>query len=702
MNINKLLSSMTLEEKIGQMIQLPPRNFIIDSDTDVIGNEYDLGLDLDQIYTTGSILGIGSATEMKEIQTKYLESSRLKIPLIFMADIVHGYETIFPIPLALSCSWNEKLAFDTARISAVEAATSGIHVTFAPMADLSRDPRWGRVLEGFGEDTYLLSRFTESMVKGFQQNDVSLKGNIASCVKHFVGYGAPIAGRDYNTVDMSKLSLYQDYIGGYKSAIEAGAKLVMSSFNTFDGIPVTVNENLMVEVLREKLGFEGVTITDFDGLNQVIAHRVAENQREAAVLGVKAKIDIEMASTCYIDNIVQLISDQRISIKEIDEAVMRILRLKSQLGLFSNPFSFANEEDEKLLVRSSNHLENAKEIASECAVLLKNEKQILPLKEGLKIALIGPFATETKTNGAWSWRGNNYKNVTLFEALTTNGYNVDIIDYLNEQIEDQLSKVDVVICALGEHQDDSGEAKSKVNLELPDRQVKWIDFAKKSNKKVITVLYNGRPLVLNNIDNSDAILEAWFLGSKTNETIVDILTGKINPSGKLTMSFPRHVGQIPVYYNQLTTGRPRLDQSNPYTSFYLDCGNTPKYSFGFGLSYSNFIYGNILINKKYMTKKDTIQVSIDVKNTSSIGGYEIVQLYIRDEVSIIARPEKELKRYKKIWIDPNITETIQFTLSVKDLYYKNPKDESKIESGVFTILIGPNSTNLHSTKINFQ
>lgn len=706
MDIKSLLKKMTLDEKIGQMVQLPPHNFVSDSDIKVSGFVYDLGLSSEQVFLSGSVLGVNSAEEQNKVQKKYLEKSRLKIPLLFMADIVHGYETIFPIPLALSCSWNRKLAFTTARVSALEASTAGIKVTFSPMADLSREPRWGRVMEGYGEDPYLLSEFVRETVKGYQQKDISAYGNLASCVKHYAGYGAPVAGLDYNTVDMSRLSLFQNYLGGYEAALDEGAKMVMASFNTFDGIPATVNEYLMVDLLRKQLKFNGVTITDYDGLNQVIAHRVAHDQKEAAMQGINAKIDIEMASSCYINNVKDLIEQSILKEKDIDEAVERILVLKDELGLFEHPYTNSNKAEIEKIIKSDENLQIAQKVAHESAVLLKNENNLLPLSKTLKIAVVGPYATLKATNGAWSWRGNLNDNISLSKAMKNENIEVILISNNIKDVLDfqDINDVDVFICALGENQDDSGEAKSKVSLELPQSQADWINIAKSLGKEVVTVLYNGRPLVLNNIDQSDAILEAWFLGTKANEAIVDLLIGKVNPSGKLTMSFPRHEGQLPIYYNNLTTGRPfNKENHNIYTSFYIDCEKTPKYPFGYGLSYSTFVYDNMALSSFEITDdNDTIEATIDITNVSNVPGYEIVQLYIQDEVSKIARPEKELKGFQKVWFEAKETKTITFKITLKDLAYRDSLGREIKEFGNFLIMIGTNSDILHQKRLIFK
>ncbi len=699
MNIHQLLLKMTLQEKIGQLLQLPPHNFIQTTTDDIAGTIYDLGLDDAEVFLAGSVLGIRNAEEMIQVQKTYLEKSRLHIPLLVMADVIHGYETIFPIPLALSCSWNESLAYLSARIAAKEAATAGIHMTFAPMADLSRDPRWGRVMEGLGEDSLLLSNFVKAMVEGFQTDSLSNPLSVASCVKHYAAYGAVEAGRDYNTVDMSRLSFYSQYLKGYQAGIEAGAKGIMASFNTFDGIPVTINQELMDGILRKQLNFNGITITDYDGLNQVIAHGAAEDQKDAAKKGLLAKIDIEMASSCYIKHLEELVTEGSVDETLIDEAVLRILSLKEELGLFDNPYRFADPIKEASIVRSEEHLEASKQVALESAVLLKNNG-ILPLSINDKIAMMGPYALSTSTNGEWSWHGDVSKNQSLFDAVR---HYLPNVNYVDSSIELEQNEVTTVIYVLGEHMHESGEAKSKVSLQLCKQDIETIKQLKQDGYKVISVLYNGRPLILSDIMDSDAIVEAWFLGSCGAMAIAELLFGVVNFSGKLTFSFPRHVGQIPIYYNHLSTGRPySKEHYNPYTSFYIDSENDPLFHFGFGLSYSEFTYHNLNLSKKDLYINDKLDVFVDVSNTSDIDGYEIVQLYIHDVKATIARPIKELKMYKKVWIKAQDTLKIHFKLNTSDFTYTTAKNKQELESGDIKIMVGPSSNQLLESMVIYH
>jgi len=702
MDIKTLLNTLTIEEKIGQMLQIAPFFFIKDLEIEVSGNVNDLALNEAKIFRAGSVLGIRNASEMIEVQKNYLKKSRHQIPLMFMADVIHGYETIFPVPFALSTSWNPKLAYDMARVSATEASTAGLHVTFSPMADLSRDPRWGRVVEGFGEDPYLNAIFTKSVVQGYQQDDISKDGNIAACVKHFAAYGASESGRDYNTVDMSRLSMHNDYFTGYKAAVEAGAELIMTSFNVLDGIPATVNKHLLREVLRDLWKFEGITISDYDSLHQIIEHGCAEGDQEAAMKGIEAGLDIEMASSCYINYLKKLVENKTVDIKLIDEAVYRILKLKEKLGLFDNPYKGASLEQEEKLVRSPLHLLKAKEAAHESAVLLKND-EILPLNKKLKYALIGPYAASKMTNGPWSWHGKNSLNHTLSELLIQEGISLTLTKEIADPNElsdlemEMIRESDVIILALGEHEKESGEAHSRSDIKLPRKQENFVTFSTFMNKKSLVLLYHGRPLDLTNIMQTNAILDVYFLGSMANDAIADLLTGIKNPSGKLTMSYPRSVGQIPIYYNQLNTGRPKVEgDHNEYVSYFLDIENSPLFPFGYGLSYSSFTYSNMRLSKDSITKNEKMKVQIEIKNTSETPGYEIVQLYIRDYSASISRPKKQLKGFQKIWFNAHETKTITFELDHHDLSFMNGEGQSVLEPGRFKVMIGSNSEQLTS------
>lgn len=705
MDINLLLKKLTIEEKIGQLLQLSPFHFIRDIEVEVFGHLKELGLTEKKVFSAGSVLGIHNAAEMISVQEKYLRKSTHQIPLVFMADIIHGYETIFPVPLALSTSWNPKLAFDMARVSAIEASTAGIHVTFSPMADLSRDPRWGRVVEGFGEDPYLNALFTKEMVKGYQQDDISQNGNVASCVKHFAAYGAAEGGRDYNTVDVSRLSLHNYYLKGYKAAIDAGAKLIMTSFNVLDGIPATINKHLLRGVLRDLWKFDGLTITDYDSLHQVVPHGNAENDEEAALKGIIAGLDIEMASTCYINYLKKLIENHEVDIKLLDEAVLRVLKLKEEIGLFDNPYKGASVELESTLVRSNDHLEISKKVAHESVVLLKNEN-LLPLSTHKKYALIGPYAETRNTNGPWSWHGKNELNHTLKETLLEKNISMTFVKQV-VRVEDltkedliELKNVDAVILALGENERESGEAHSKVDIKLPRNQEEFVEFFRQAGLDSIVLLYHGRPFDLSNIMDAKAILDVYYLGSMANDAIADILTGVINPSGKITMSYPRHVGQIPIYYNHLNTGRPKIEgDRNEYVSYYLDELNTPLFPFGFGLSYSKFSYQNLRLSQFEMSLNEEISLFIDVQNETEIGGFETVQLYIRDYVATISRPVKELKGFQKIWFAPHQKRVVEFVINKSLLSYLDDQGNEVIEPGRFQLMVGSSSIELTSLDI---
>ena len=699
---------MTFEEKVGQMMQIAPFFFIRHLDVEVFGEVKDLGLTQNEIFHTGSVLGIGGAKEMIAVQERYLKTSRLGIPLLFMADIIHGYETIFPVPIALASSFNEELVKKASRIAAIEASTAGIHVTFAPMADLVRDPRWGRVVESFGEDPYLNEVMTKASVLGFQTDDIRNEGALASCVKHFAGYGASEAGRDYNTVDLSRIQLHNYYFSGYRGAVEAHAKLLMTSFNVIEGVPATVSSYLLRDVLRDLWQFKGVTISDYDSLHQILAHGCAEDDKDAAKRGIVAGLDIEMASSCYIRNLKELMNEGIIDMNLIDEAVLRILDLKNEIGLFDNPYKGASIEREQKLVRSKEHLDESLKIAKESVVLLENNG-ILPLKNTLKVALVGPYATSRETNGPWSWHGNNALNQSLYEALISK--NIDVI-YSNEHTDlktyskidfKKIKEADVVICAVGEHFRESGEAHSKAYLKLPRMQEAFVMEMRKIAKNLVTIVTSGRPLLLNELKASDALIYTWFLGSRHAEAVVDILYGITNPSGKLPMSFPRAEGQIPVYYNHLNTGRPyHAEGHNEYTSYYLDLPNDPMYTFGEGKSYTTFEYKQPRMNQNVMSMGDITEVSIDIKNTGNMKGMETAMLFIRDMVAGISRPVKELKKFKKIELNPGETKTVIFNISQDDLGYFDGSGKKIIEPGMFDIMVGPNAKTFETLKLELK
>ncbi len=700
--IQQRMNDLTIEEKIGQLMQLAPFFFIGDLKKEVYGPIQALGLKENEVFLSGSVLGIGNASEMKRVQKTYLEKSRHKIPLIFMADIIHGYKTIFPVPLAMAASFNPELVKKAARISALEAQTAGIHVTFSPMADLSRDPRWGRVVEGFGEDPYLNQVYAKAMVEGYQHDGIEKVGNLASCVKHFAAYGASEAGRDYNTVDMSRLNLHQYYLSGYKAAIDAGARLVMTSFNIIEGIPATQNKYLLRDVLKDNWQFDGVVISDYDSLRQTIEHGTSADDYEAAKKAILAGLDIEMATSSYVINLKKLIENGEVPMALLDDAVYRILKLKADLGLFDDPYKGADELKEQTFVLSNENKQVALEVARESMVLLKNEGT-LPLESSSKIALLGEYITNSNTIGPWSWHGRKEDCIPLYEAISSYSKPTLISDKndvlaLNPEELYALKSAEVVVVAVGEHAIESGEAHSKVNITLKPKDENLIQQLHDMGKTVVLVLYHGRPLVLTSIESKvNAILDTFFLGTMSQQAIAETLFGKNNPSGKLTMSYPRHVGQIPIYYNYLNTGRPFKNDWNPFTSFYLDVENTPLYPFGFGLSYSTFELSNLVVSKPTMKRNESMDISIEVKNTSHISGYETIQLYIRDYSAEVSRPVQELKQFKKIWIEKHSKTVVSFTISELDLVYVHSDLSLSADVGKFSILVGNASNRVLKT-----
>ncbi|MCU0105186.1 glycoside hydrolase family 3 C-terminal domain-containing protein [Acholeplasma vituli] len=706
LNIKTLLNSLSIEEKIGQLMQLAPFFFIGDLKKEVYGPIQALGLKEEEVFLSGSVLGIGNASEMRRVQEAYLAKSRHKIPLIFMADIIHGYKTIFPVPLAMSTSFNPDLIKKAARISALEAQTAGIHVTFSPMADLSRDPRWGRVVEGFGEDPYLNQVYAKAMVEGYQHDGIEKVGNLASCVKHFAAYGASEAGRDYNTVDISRLNLHQYYLSGYKAAIDAGARLVMTSFNIIEGIPATQNKYLLRELLKVQWQFDGVVISDYDSLRQTIEHGTSEDDYDAAKKAILAGLDIEMATSSYVLNLKKLIENNEVPMSLLDDAVYRVLKLKNDLGLFDNPFKGADEQKEREFVLSKENKKVALEVAKESMVLLKNDS-VLPLKYTQKIALLGEYSKNPHTIGPWSWHGRSEDCTPLYQAISKYTKPLLVSDSndlstLSPSDYQALVESDVVVVAIGEHAIESGEAHSKTNLTLKPNDLRLIEDLSKLGKKIVLVLYHGRPVVLTDVEPKvHAILDTFFLGTMAQEAITETLFGFNNPSGKLTMSYPRSVGQIPIYYNYLNTGRPFKNDGNPFTSFYLDEKNTPLYPFGYGLSYSSFKLSNYRLSKQIIRESEPILVSIDVENASPIDGYETVQLYIRDYAAEVARPVQELKQFKKVFVKAKSKQTVTFELTVSDLVYVHSDLSTYADHGRFSIQVGNTSNQVHTTDITF-
>ncbi|MEK4298224.1 glycoside hydrolase family 3 N-terminal domain-containing protein [Oceanobacillus sp. FSL W8-0428] len=712
-HLEDLLKQMTIDEKIGQLSQLATPFFKGSTESGKItGPLEQLNISDDLVKNTGSVLGASGAKEIRNIQEQHLKDHRLSIPLLFMSDIIHGYETIFPVPLGIGSSWDIELAEKSAEIAAKESAVSGIHVTFAPMVDLVRDPRWGRVMESTGEDSYLNSEFAKAQVRGFQGEDLTKDLNrLATCVKHFAAYGAAEAGRDYNTVNMSERQLRETYLPAFQAALDAGSKLVMTSFNTVDGIPATGNKKLMRDILRDEWGFDGVTITDWGALKELLPHGVAEDEREAAYKAIQAGVDIEMMTTCYPDHLKNLIENKEVDEELLNEAVRRILQLKNELGLFENPYRGLNEENEEKVILNEEHRKVARELAAKSCVLLQNNNNTLPINRSQKVAIIGPFAENNDILGPWSWKGNKDIAVTLakgFEKRINNrdqfvvakGSKVESIT--KEQLQKAVSAAeqsDVIVLALGEHSEMSGEAGSRSNIKLPDAQLQLVDEIYQLGKPTVAVLFNGRPLDLHGVfDKTDAVLEAWFPGTEGGAAITEILYGDVNPSGKLSMSFPYSVGQVPVYYNHYNTGRPQgaPDAQVRYVSQFLDIPNEPLFPFGYGLSYTTYSYQNMRLSAPSITPDDTLKVTITVKNTGKIAGDETVQLYVRDMVGEVVRPLKELKGFKKIHLQPQEEKDVTFELTEKQLRYYHSDLNFDSDKGKFEVYVGPNSKEVHT------
>ncbi|MBB6284752.1 glycoside hydrolase family 3 N-terminal domain-containing protein [Geobacillus subterraneus] len=704
--ILSIIEKMTLDEKIAQLVQLAPPFFEgAANEGQITGPMAAIKVNKEVVRNSGSVLGASGAREVMNIQQAHLKKNRLGIPLLFMADVIHGYKTIFPVPLAIGCSWDLELAEKSAEIAAKEASVSGVHVTFAPMVDLVRDPRWGRVVESTGEDPYLNSQFARAFVRGFQGTDLPNDfERVAACVKHFAAYGAPEGGRDYNTVNMSERQLRESYLPAYKAAIDEGCEMVMTSFNTVDGIPATGNKWLMRDLLRGEWGFDGVLISDWGAVKEMIPHGVAEDEREAAYKAIQAGVDIEMMSSCYIHDLKELVESGLVDETLIDEAVFRILRLKQKLGLFENPYRGADEKREQEIILCEEHRHVARQLATKSCVLLKNEG-VLPLNRDKKIALIGPFAQSGDILGPWSCLGSRDEAVTLYEGFKAKidpfllfvAKGCDVEATTEEQWQEALyiaREADVIVLALGEHSDMSGEAGCRADIRLPRVQLELISELKQLNKPLIAVLFNGRPLDLHGVvDQVDAVLEAWYPGTEGGAAIADLLFGDANPSAKLTMSFPYSVGQIPVYYNCFNTGRPKdaPDAQERYVSQYLDIPNEPLFPFGFGLSYTTFSYSEAALSSDYMTPEQPIYVSVNVTNTGKMAGEEVVQLYVRDVTGEVVRPVKELKGFQKVFLQPGETKKVTFTLTEEQLRYYHSDLQFTSDAGTFVAYIGSNS-----------
>ena len=712
--VDSVLKLMTLEEKIGQMNQYNDDHTATGPVT--LDNKKQEQIKNGQV---GSLLNT-VGTERTRSWQQIAMQSRLKIPLLFGQDVIHGYKTTFPIPLAEACSWDLNAIQQTARVAATEASASGIHWTFAPMVDIARDPRWGRVMEGAGEDTYLGSKIAYARVKGFQGNKLGDINAVMACVKHFAAYGAAIGGRDYNSVDMSDRMLWETYLPPFKSALDAGAATFMNSFNDLNGVPATGNKYLQRDILKGKWGFKGFVVSDWGSIGEMINHGNVKNEYEAALSAVTAGSDMDMESRCYKNSLAQLVKDKKVYVALIDDAVKRILQKKFEMGLFDDPYKFCNAAREQAALNNPEHVKVAREAAAKSIVLLKNQNNLLPLSKSTKtIAFIGPLVKAVKQNkGFWDvevpgvdsnfivsqWEGLQNKvgaNTTLLYAkgCDIEGNNKD---GFTEAVE-MAKQADVVILSIGERRDMSGEAKSRSNLSIPGVQEELLKELLATGKPVVVLINAGRPLVFNyTADNAPAILYTWWLGSEAGNAIADVLFGDYNPSAKLAMTFPRSVGQIPIYYSHFNTGRPATnDENRNYNSSYNDESIFPKYEFGYGLSYTSFQYGNLQMSKKKMKSNGQIEVTATITNTGKYDGEEIVQLYLRDKVGSIIRPMKELKDFQKINLKAGETRSIKFIINKEKLSFYNQQLQWVAEPGDFELMIGASSKDIR-LKDNFE
>ena len=725
--VDSILELMTIDEKIGQL-NLPTSGDI----TTGAAKGSDVGERIKQ-GKVGGLFNIKTAEKIYEVQKIAVEQSRLGIPLIFGMDVIHGYKTTFPIPLGLSSSWDMEMIEKTARVAAIEASADGINWTFSPMVDISRDPRWGRVSEGNGEDPFLGSRIAEAMVKGYQQDDLSENNTLMACVKHFALYGAPEAGRDYNTVDMSRIRMYNEYLEPYKAAIDAGVGSVMASFNEIDGVPATGNKWLLTDLLRDDWGFNGFVVTDYTGIYEMTEHGIGDKY-QVSEQALKAGVDMDMAGdspsipVAFVKTLKESYENGKVSMNDIDTAVRRMLTAKFQLGLFDDPYKYCDVNRAKTEIFTPENKAFARKVAAESMVLLKNEDQLLPIKKSGTIGLIGPLAKATNNMaGTWSVATDQEKSNSVFDGLTevvgdkatllyAKGSNIDYDLGLEQratmfgkdiprdgrtdkQLLDEALQVaarsDVIVATIGESAELSGESSSRTDLGIPQVQKDLLNALLKTGKPVVLVLFTGRPLVLvEENENVPAILNVWFPGSEAGLAISDVLFGDVNPSGKLTATFPRNVGQVPIFYNHKNTGRPLGNDQGKFEKFksnYIDVRNEPLYPFGYGLSYTKFDYSNLAINTATIDMNGSVEVSVDVTNSGDYDGKEVVQLYVRDLVGTVTRPVKELKGFQKVEIKKGETKTVSFTLTVEDLKFYNSELDFVAEPGQFQVFVGTNS-----------
>jgi len=727
--VDNLMKKMTLDEKIGQLNLLTPGGGIATGA--VVSRDVEGKIVNGQV---GGLFGVIGQDKIKQAQQLAVTRSRLKIPLLFGSDVIHGYKTTFPIPLALSCTWDMPMIERSARIAATEATADGLNWAFSPMVDIARDPRWGRIAEGSGEDPYLGARVATAMVNGYQNGDLSRNNTLMACVKHFALYGAAEGGRDYNTVDMSRVKMYNDYMPPYKAAVDAGVASVMTSFNTIDNIPATGNKWLLTDLLRKQWGFNGLVVSDYTSVNEMIDHGMGDLQTVSA-LALNAGLDMDMVGEGFLTTLKRSLQEGKTTQKNIDIACRRILEAKYKLGLFDDPFRYCDKDREAKEVLSPEKRTAARELATHSFVLLKNNGQTLPLKKTGTIALIGPLADD-KSNmlGTWAVSGNSALSIPVLEGMkNVGGANVTIkyakganiaddtsfakkvnvfgtridIDKRSpqEMVDEAVSianQSDIIVAVIGEASEMSGESAARSHLNIPVSQVKLLEALKKTGKPLVLVIMAGRPLTLNwESENATSILYVWHAGHEAGNAIADVLFGSYNPSGKSTASFPRNVGQVPIYYNHLNTGRPNPgDKFEKFLSNYLDVENSPLFPFGFGLSYTTFDYGEIKLSSNTMSATGNIKATITVTNSGGYDGEEVVQLYTRDMAGSIARPVKELKGFQKIMLKKGESKELSFTLNLDDLKFYNSNLVFAAEPGDFKLFIGSNSRDVK--EVNFK
>ncbi len=728
--IEGLMRQMTIDEKIGQL------NLVTAGEATTGAA---VSTDVESKIREGNIGGIFSMTSVQRIraaQELAVNHSRLKIPIIFGLDVIHGYKTVFPIPLGLAASWDMELIEETARIAAVEASADGLNWTFSPMVDISRDARWGRISEGSGEDTYLGSRIAEAMVHGYQGNDLAADNTLMACVKHFALYGAAEAGRDYNTTDMSLHRMYNEYLPPYKAAIDAGAGSVMTSFNDINGVPATANKWLMTDVLRNQWGFDGFVVTDYTAINELIDHGLGDLQ-DVSALSLKAGVEMDMVGEGFLTTLKKSLAEGKVTEADIDRACRLVLEAKYKLGLFDDPFRYCNEERAKQAILNPAHLAKAREAAGKSFVLLKNDQQLLPLKKQGTVALIGPLAnTGSNMPGTWSVSADLENTPSLLEGMRdVLGSQVTIVHHhgsnlledsayqeratmfgrtipRDERLEAEIiaealetaQKADVIVAALGESSEMSGEASSRTAIGIPEVQQRLLVELLKTGKPVVLVLFTGRPLTLTwEHEQVPAILNVWFGGTETGKAVADVLFGDVNPSGKLPATFPQHVGQVPLYYSHKNTGRPLPEGQwfQKFRSNYLDVSNDPLYPFGYGLSYTAFEYGEVTLSTEELARGGKLEVSVAIKNSGDYEGAEVVQLYIRDLVASVTRPVKELKGFKKVNLKPGESTRVTFDVTEEDLKFYNAELDYVAEPGEFAVFVGTNSRDVQEKRFTF-